>query len=139
MGIEQRFTSEQIAEFRQFEDSEIDRFLTTYWSYDDARAILTNLEKTNYEKVKSASNNGIRNGLDVYMNGKGVSVYLLDINELSKFYYEFVTIDNNIIEMINKLNINLDGVPEFSDFVSHNFSAFIYQDSRYKFKTKFNL
>jgi|SRR3989344_3602244 len=138
MGIESRFTGEQIAEFRQFEDSEIDRFLSTYWDYDNTKLLLTNLEEKNYEKVKSATKIGIRNGLDEYMSGKDVSVYLLDISNLEKFYYEFVTICNNIHETINKLCINLNGVPEFSDFVSHNFSAFIYQDSRNKFKNLYH-
>ena len=139
MGIESKFTVEQIAEFRRFEDSEIDRFLRTYWDYENTKLLLTNLERMSYEPVKSATNAGIRKGLDEYMNGKGLSIYLLDVHELSKFYYEFVTICNNIIETINKLSINLDGVPEFSDFVSHNFSAFIYQDSRNKFNSKFSL
>src|SRR3989344_5039382 len=112
MGIESRFTAEQIEAFKRFEDEEIDRFLRTYWDYENTKLLLTNLERKSYESFKSATKAGIRNGLDEYLKEKGQSIYLLNIFELSEFYYEFVTIKKNIIKTIDKLSINLDGVPE---------------------------
>ncbi len=139
MGIESRFSSEQITEFRAFEDLEIKRFLDTYWNYDESKLLLTNLQRDNYGLVNFATREGIRKGLDSYMKGHGISVCLLHSDELLRFYYDFATISSKIVEAINNLNLNLEGVYEFSDFVSHNFSAFLYQDFRNKFKEAFNL
>ncbi len=138
MGIESRFTPEQIAEFKAFEDSEIDRFLTKYWNYYNIRAILTNLIPPDSEKVTLATSTGIRKGLKTYIGKKGISIYLLNISELTKWYWDFKTVERLIADEINTLNLSLEGIKEYSDYISHNFSGFIYQDSRFKFRDKFS-
>ncbi len=137
MGIEQRFTSEQIAEFRQFEDSEIDRFLKKYFPFKETKIWLPEIAKEQFPSVRAETKAGIKVGIDDFLKSEGMyglSLYVADLTNFvrSKFIYDaLLTHFNNLISDKNN-------VLNYCGYVDDSYRGVIYQESNDLFKQIFN-
>src|SRR3989344_2912682 len=76
MGIENRFTEEDIKRIKGYEDSEIDRFLHEELTCDKVLIYIPEINDSIYEAVQKATKNGIKDSITQFsFNASDVSDY----------------------------------------------------------------
>ena len=136
MGIESRFTAEQIAEFRQFEDSEIDRFLKEYFPFKETKVWLPKVTKEQFPSVRAETKAGIKSGIDDFLKYEGLSLYVTD---LGKFYLD-TSIERRIKKRLYRFRLSAKDLKDYSDYVCNSYcTLFVPNYSIHLFKAKFKL
>ena len=139
MGIESRFTAEQIEAFRRFEDEEIDRFLRKYFPFKETKIWLPEMTKEQFPLVRSETKAGIKAGIDDFLKNEGMEGLSLYVANLRKFYFD-LSVDDKIREKLNQFRFKLKDVNEYSDYVCNSYSTlFIQNYSIYTFRAKFKM
>ncbi len=137
MGIELKFTPEQIAKFKAFEDSEIDQFLKKYFQYKETKIWLPEMTKDQFPSVRAETKGGIKDGIEDFLKSEkmeGLSLYVVD---LGNFYFD-ISIKKKIKERLVKFKFSLKDLNDYSDYVCNSYcTLFITNYSIHLFKEKF--
>jgi len=126
----------QTQKFKDFENSEIARFLNKYYSYKEARLVFEGLTEENYPTIKDATKKGIRVGVDNFL--KGSSEDGLYLSNLRKF-----DTDNSVKTGIEKTieetgcEFKKEAINCYAMDVSQTYFMFVYNESKDIFDKRF--
>src|SRR3989344_2002936 len=135
MGIESRFTAEQIEAFKRFEDEEIDRFLKEYFPYKETKIWLPEMTKEQFPFVRVETKKGIKEGIEDFLKSEGMeglSLYLADLGIFVWSNYVRIRVKELLLSTFDEKDVS-----EYSEYVDDSYRGFIYQISIDDFKKQF--
>ena len=138
MGIESRFTAEQIEEFRRFEDKEIDLFLHRDYPKKEIQRLFGKLNKEKYSLILLKSKDAIRKSIDDFLENEGMTSSSIYIADYGKFCW-FDNIENNIIIGLQDLELNQNAILTYAEDVPQGYRTFLCNDSYNRFTSRYNI
>src|SRR3989344_1438322 len=137
MGIESRFTEEQIEAFRRFEDNEIDRFLKENFPYKETKIWLPEITKEQFPLVRAETKAGIKAGIDDFLKMEEMEELSLYVADLRKFYYG-VHIEEKLTQIFAQSRFNPVNISTYVEEISKGYKGFAYNQSLTLFLSKFH-
>jgi len=136
MGIENRFTEEDIKRIKGYEDSEIDRFLHEELTCDKVLIYIPEINDSIYEAVQKATKNGIKKGIEDFLKNQEIQVSSLYLSKIGELVYTNYVIDG-IKDSITQFSFNASDVSDYSEHFGRLFGTWVYQKSYDTFVERF--
>ena len=124
--------------YEEFEENELELFLTEYYNYEETKKILPSLQKKDYQTVREKTKKGIKKGIQAFLEKEKVSCHLYE-SDLGKFCFDNSTAHMTAIEVLS-LDIGLDLLDDlkaYANDVCLTYRMYVYNDSRDRFLSVF--